>query len=148
AARHRGGPLARRARAGWAGGALFGRPLADHRPGTGAGGARRRGVGGRMTSAQLDIQLIAVVVAVTCALVGAFLLLRRMALMSDAISHSILLGIVGGFFLAGDVSSPLPVAGAALTGLATVWLVELIRGTALVREDAAIGLVFPALFSV
>jgi manganese/zinc/iron transport system permease protein len=99
-------------------------------------------------SAQMDIQLIAVVVAVTCALVGVFLVLRRMALMSDAISHSILLGIVGGFFLAGDISSPLPVLGAALTGLATVWLVELLRSTALVKEDAAIGLVFPALFSV
>ena len=51
---------------------------------------------------------------------------------------------MGGFFLAGDISSPLPVLGAALTGLATVWLVELLRGTTLVKEDAAIGLVFPA----
>ncbi|MDX1661239.1 MAG: iron chelate uptake ABC transporter family permease subunit [Gemmatimonadota bacterium] len=96
----------------------------------------------------LEIQLVAVVVAVTCALVGVFLVLRRMALMSDAISHSILLGIVAGFFLAGGLASPLPILGAAAVGLLTVWLVELVRSTGLVKEDAAIGLVFPALFSV
>ena len=47
-----------------------------------------------MTSAQLDIQLVAVVTAVACALPGCFLVLRRTAMVSDAISHSVLLGIV------------------------------------------------------
>ena len=49
-----------------------------------------------MTSNQLDIQIIAAVTAAACALPGVFLL-RRMAMMSDAISHSILLGIVLAF---------------------------------------------------
>jgi manganese/zinc/iron transport system permease protein len=92
--------------------------------------------------------LIAAVVAVACALPGVFLVLRRMAMMSDAISHVVLLGIVVAFFITEDIASPLLVVGAALTGVATVSLVELVNRTRLVREDAAIGLVFPVLFSL
>lgn len=97
---------------------------------------------------ELEIQLIAVVVAVACALPGVFLVLRRMALMSDAISHSILLGIVLAFFAVESLTSPLLVIAAAATGVLTVTLVELLNRTRLVKEDAAIGLVFPALFSI
>jgi manganese/zinc/iron transport system permease protein len=99
-------------------------------------------------SIALEIQLVALVVAVACALPGVFLVLRRMALMSDAISHTVLLGIVLAWFVTHDVTSPLLVLGAALMGVATVALVELLRRTRLVREDASIGLVFPALFSI
>ena len=98
-------------------------------------------------SPHVDIQIIAVVVAVACALPGVFLVLRGMALMSDAISHAILLGIVLAFFVTKDLSSPLLIIAAAITGVLTVSLVELIHRTGLVREDAAIGIVFPALFS-
>jgi manganese/zinc/iron transport system permease protein len=101
-----------------------------------------------VTTAQLEIQAIAAVVAAACALPGVFLVLRRMALISDAISHAILPGIVLAFFVVEDLSSPLLVAGAAVMGIVTVVLVELLRRTELVREDAAIGLVFPVLFSV
>jgi manganese/zinc/iron transport system permease protein len=59
-----------------------------------------------MIAPEIEIQLIAVLVAVTCALPGVFLVLRRMALMSDAISHSILLGIVLAFFVVEDLASP------------------------------------------
>jgi manganese/zinc/iron transport system permease protein len=97
---------------------------------------------------ELEIQLVAVVVAVACSLSGVFLVLRRMALMSDAISHTVLLGIVLAFFITHDITSPLLVFGAAAVGVATVWLVELLGRTRLVRQDASIGLVFPALFSI
>jgi manganese/zinc/iron transport system permease protein len=100
-----------------------------------------------VTTAQLEIQLIAVVTAVACALPGTFLVLRRLSLVGDAISHAILLGIVLAFFAVESLTSPLLLVGAALTGLLTVLLVEVLKGTGLVREDAAIGLVFPALFS-
>jgi manganese/zinc/iron transport system permease protein len=99
-------------------------------------------------SIELEIQLVAVVVSVACSLAGVFLVLRRMALMSDAISHTVLLGIVLVFFLTRDIASPFLVLGAAAMGVATVGLVELLRRTRLVREDASIGLVFPALFSI
>jgi len=101
-----------------------------------------------MTSSQIEIQLIAAVTAAACALPGVFLVLRRMAMMSDAISHSILVGIVLAFFVVENLNSPLLVIGAALTGVATVSLVELLNRTGRVREDAAIGLVFPFLFSI
>ena len=47
-----------------------------------------------MSSAQIEIQLIASLVAIACAIPGTFLVLRKMALISDAISHSILPGLV------------------------------------------------------
>lgn len=101
-----------------------------------------------MTSAQIEIQLIASVVAVACALPGTFLVLRRMAMLSDAISHTVLLGIVLVFFLTQDLSSPWLITGATVMGVITVVLVELLNRTKLVREDAAIGIVFPVLFSL
>ncbi|MEZ4700741.1 MAG: metal ABC transporter permease [Rhodothermales bacterium] len=101
-----------------------------------------------MSAEQLEIQLIAVVVAAACALPGTFLVLRRMAMMSDAISHAILPGIVVAFFITGDLNSPFLIVAAALTGLLTVVVVELIHRTRLVHEDTAIGLVFPVMFSV
>jgi manganese/zinc/iron transport system permease protein len=66
-----------------------------------------------------------------------------MAMMSDAISHTVLLGIVIGFFIVEDLNSPFLIVGAAATGVLTVSLVELLNRTRLVREDTAIGLVFP-----
>src|SRR5690606_29463278 len=95
-----------------------------------------------------EIQTIAAVVAAACALPGVFLVLRRTAMMSDAISHTVLLGIVLAFFVVQDLASPFLIVGAAAMGLLTVALVELLTGTRLVKEDAAIGLVFPALFSI
>lgn len=99
-------------------------------------------------SGHVEIQLIAVVVAAACALPGSFLVLRKMAMMSDAISHAILPGIVIGFFLTNDLNSPVLILAAAATGVLTVFLVEVLMSTRLVKEDAAIGLVFPILFSI
>ena len=101
-----------------------------------------------MNNAQIEIQLIASLVAVACAIPGTFLVLRKMAMISDAISHSILPGIVIGFFITQDLNSPVLILLAALTGILTVVLVEYIQKTGLVKEDTAIGLVFPALFSI
>ncbi len=101
-----------------------------------------------MSSAQIEIQLIASLVAMACAIPGTFLVLRKMALITDAISHSILPGIVIGFFVTQDLSSPLLIILAAASGVLTVVLVEFIQKTGLVKEDTAIGLVFPVLFSI
>ncbi len=99
-------------------------------------------------SPQFEIQLIAAIVAIACAIPGVFLVLRKMALISDAISHSILPGIVIGFFITQDLNAPLLIILAAITGVLTVFLVEMIQKTGLVKEDTAIGLVFPVLFSI
>lgn len=98
--------------------------------------------------AQLEIQLIAVIVAIACSLPGVFLVLRKMAMMSDAITHTILLGIVLAFFLVHDLNSPLLIIGATAVGLLTVYLIERLHKTKRMSEDSAIGIVFPLLFSV
>jgi manganese/zinc/iron transport system permease protein len=101
-----------------------------------------------MTRSELEVQILAALVAVACALPGVFLVLRRLALISDAISHTILLGIVAVVLLTGNLMSPWVLVGATLTGVVTVSLVELLNRTQLLREDAAIGLVYPLLFSI
>lgn len=99
-------------------------------------------------SAQLEIQIIAIIVAVACSLPGVFLVLRKMAMMTDAITHTILLGIVVAFFITHDLSSPLLIVGASIMGVITVFLIEMLNNTRLVSEDSAIGVVFPFLFSI
>ena len=99
-------------------------------------------------SPSLEIQIIAALVAMACSLPGVFLILRKMVMMSDAIGHAILPGIVIAFLLTGTLNSPWLILGAALSGMATVVLVEMVRNTGLLKEDAAIGIVFPALFSI
>lgn len=99
-------------------------------------------------SAGLEIQLIAIIVAIACSLPGVFLVLRKMSMMSDAITHTILLGIVIAFFITDSLTSPFLIVGAALMGVFTVFLTELLHNTGLVSEDSAIGVVFPLLFSI
>lgn len=101
-----------------------------------------------MSQVQIEIQLVGALVAAACAIPGVFLILRRSALLSDAISHTVLLGIVVGFILLRDINSPLLILFAAASGVLTVTLSELLLKTRLVKADAAIGLVFPALFSI
>ncbi len=99
-------------------------------------------------SAGLTIQLIAILISVTCSLLGVFLVLRSMSMLTDAISHTVLLGIVLSFFITHKLDSPLLIVGATLTGLLTVYLVEVLSDSKLVKEDAAIGIVLSILFSI
>ncbi len=96
----------------------------------------------------IEIVLIAIVTAVACALPGVFLVLCRMAMISDAITHTVLLGIVLAFFVVRDITSPILVIAAAGAGVATVMLIELLSRSNRMGEDAAIGLIFPLLFSI
>jgi manganese/zinc/iron transport system permease protein len=99
-------------------------------------------------SADLQIVLTAGLVATACGLLGPFLVLRRVALMADAVSHAVLPGIVATFLVLGT-RAPLPViVGAAVFAVLCVLGIEALRATGLVQADAAIGLVFPALFSL
>ena len=99
-------------------------------------------------SAGLTIQLVAILISVACSLLGVFLVLRSMSMLTDAISHTVLLGIVLSFFITHKFDSPLLIIGATLIGLLTVYLVELITDINLVKEDAAIGIVLSVLFSI
>lgn len=97
---------------------------------------------------ELEIQLIAIIVSLACSLLGVFLVLRGMTMMADAITHTILLGIVVAFFATENLASPFLIVGAALMGVFTVWLTELLHQTRLLAKDASIGVVFPLLFSI
>jgi manganese/zinc/iron transport system permease protein len=96
----------------------------------------------------LVITLTAGLVATACGLLGPFLVLRRQALMSDAVSHAVLPGIVLVFLLLGTRASGPVVVGAALFAVVCVLAVDALRSTGLVASDAAIGIVFPALFAL
>lgn len=93
------------------------------------------------------IVLTGALVGVAASLPGTFLVLRGNAMLTDAISHSIVLGIVLVWMATGAVAGPWQILGAVLAGLATVALTEALAATRLLRHDAATGLVFPALFA-
>ncbi|CAG7616417.1 Manganese transport system membrane protein MntD [Paenibacillus solanacearum] len=93
------------------------------------------------------ILLTAALVACSCSLLGCFLVLRRMAMIGDAISHSVLPGIVIAFLLSGSRDSLFMMLGASVIGLITVFLIQMFHQSG-VQSDAAIGVVFTALFSI
>lgn len=95
-----------------------------------------------------EIYIVAIITSVACALPGVFLTLKKMSMMSDSITHTVLLGIVLAFFVTHSLNSPLLTVGAALMGVATVWLTESAHRTKLMSEESSIGLVFPLLFSL
>lgn len=99
-------------------------------------------------SPELAIILTASLTAAACALVGTFLVLRKMALIGDAISHAVLPGIAIAFFITNSLNSLPMVIGASVLGLVTVALIEGLYRTRRVAEDSAIGVVFPALFAL
>src|SRR5690606_35540357 len=93
------------------------------------------------------VMLTASLVAASCGFIGCFLILRRMAMIGDAISHSVLLGIVLAFLLTGSLSALPMFIGAAVMGVVTTFIIQLIhQGGA--QEDAAIGVTFTGLFAL
>lgn len=94
------------------------------------------------------ILITASLVASSCALIGSLLILRRMSMLGDAISHSVLLGIVLVYLLVGHASLHWMLFGAAMVGLMTAWLSQFIHQHAHLPPDASLGLVFTWLFSL
>ncbi|MBP6870354.1 metal ABC transporter permease [Candidatus Babeliales bacterium] len=96
----------------------------------------------------LQLLLITLVTALACVIPGNFLILRGNALMSDALSHAILFGIVITFLLVQDINSPLIFLGAIIAGIITVSATQALTKIGHLHQDAAIGLTFPFLFSI
>ncbi|WP_302142414.1 metal ABC transporter permease [Halomonas alkalicola] len=90
---------------------------------------------------------VAVIISMTCALLGNFLVLRRQSLIGDAISHVALPGIVVSFLLTGVLASSAMMLGAGVSALVTVGMIELIRRLGRVEASAAMGVVFTSLFA-
>jgi len=87
-------------------------------------------------------------VASACGLVGNYLMLRRMALMGDAVSHSILPGLVVAFLVSGSRGTVPMFIGALSAGAITTVLIETIHKRTRVKQDAAIGIAFSTLFAI
>ncbi|MEL7025973.1 MAG: metal ABC transporter permease [Pseudomonadota bacterium] len=91
--------------------------------------------------------IIGTLVAVTCALCGNFLVLRRQALIGDAISHVVLPGIAVGFVITGAVTTGPMLIGAAAAAILSVLMIEAIRRFGRIEPGAAMGVVFTTLFA-
>ena len=90
----------------------------------------------------------AAVVAAGASLVGSFLVVRRMSLLGDAISHAVLPGIVLAVLAGGRPGGPLVLAGAVAAALVTVWLTRVLRTAGGIAEDAGTGVAFTTLFAL
>ena len=87
-------------------------------------------------------------VAISCALLGCFLILRKMSMVGDAISHAVLPGIVIAFLVAGSMSSIWMLIGAGLIGLLTTFIIEFFHIKGRLQTDASIGVTFTWLFAL
>lgn len=95
----------------------------------------------------LEVFLILLAVGSSCGLIGSVLVVRNQAMLADALSHSVLLGIVLGFFVSQNLDSPLLLLGAAVFGLLTVLAIEGLDSRKL-AQDAATGLLFTFFFAL
>jgi manganese/zinc/iron transport system permease protein len=94
------------------------------------------------------IILTGALVAMTCALLGSFLVLRKMAMLGDAISHAVLPGIVLAFLVSGSRDNIIILIGASAAGLLVTLLIELLHKKIHLQEDASIGISFTWLFAI
>lgn len=104
-------------------------------------------MGASFVQFSLTPMLIGVLAAIACALPGNFLILRRQALIGDAISHVVLPGIVVAFLVTGTVATMPMLMGAGAAALVAVVLIEAIRRLGRIEPGAAMGVVFTALFA-
>jgi manganese/zinc/iron transport system permease protein len=94
------------------------------------------------------IVLMGFLITAACGLIGNYLILRRMALVGDAISHSVLPGLAIAFLLAHSLSTLPMFLGALGAGIVTTVMIELIHKKTRVKQDSAIGITFSTLFAI
>lgn len=87
-------------------------------------------------------------VAVNCALMGSFLVMRKMVMIGDAISHAVLPGIFIAYYVSGSTASLPILVGAALSGIVATIMIEWFTQKARLQSDAAIGISYTLLFSI
>ena len=94
------------------------------------------------------IVLMGFLITAACGMIGNYLILRRMALVGDAISHSVLPGLAIAFLLAHSLKTVPMFIGALAAGLLTTVMIELIHKKTRVKQDSAIGITFSTLFAI
>jgi manganese/zinc/iron transport system permease protein len=104
-------------------------------------------MGAEFVQLSLAPMLIGILAAVACAIPGNFLVLRRQALIGDAISHVVLPGVVVGFLVSGTISTWPMMLGAAGAAVVAVVLIETIKRLGKIEPGAAMGVAFTAMFA-
>ncbi|MBD3258043.1 iron chelate uptake ABC transporter family permease subunit [candidate division GN15 bacterium] len=99
-------------------------------------------------SADVIVIITGILAATSCALIGSFLVLRQNAMLGDAISHAVLPGLVIAFLITASRNVLPMLVGAAVMGLFTAYLTESLSRTKRLYSDAALGVVFTALFAI
>lgn len=87
--------------------------------------------------------IIAIIVGLLCAVVGSYLMVQRLALLGDAISHSVLPGLAIAFMMGFNIF-----IGAFIAGIISTMVIALIKSRSPIKEDAAMGIVFSAFFAL
>ena len=87
-------------------------------------------------------------VAINCALMGSFLVMRKMVMIGDAISHAVLPGIFVAYWVSGSTASLPMLIGAALSGILATLMIEWFTKKARLQSDAAIGISYTLLFAI
>jgi len=100
------------------------------------------------TANDFHIILVGGLCAMACALPGTFLLLRRMSMMGDAISHAVLPGLAIAFLISGSRANIWMFLGAAIAGILTALFTQWITRFGKVERGAAMGIVFTTLFAI
>lgn len=95
---------------------------------------------------ELWVIITGLLVGITCGMAGVFLILRKMSMIADAISHTVLFGIVMAFIITQTLNGFWMLLGAAVAGILTAYLVQLLHSSG-IQQDAAIGVVFTTLFA-
>ena len=93
------------------------------------------------------IVLTGILVAITCGLAGVFLILRKMAMIADAISHTVLFGMVMAFIITQSLNGFWMLVGAAIAGILTTYIVQVLQNSG-IQKDASIGVTFTSLFAL
>lgn len=86
--------------------------------------------------------------AVSCSLLGVFLVLRRMSMMGDAISHAVLPGLAIGYLMTGERTSLIMFVGAVIVGVLTAFFIQWITHLGKVDQGASMGIVFTSFFAL
>lgn len=87
--------------------------------------------------------VVAIIVGLLCAIVGSYLMVQRLALLGDAISHSVLPGLAIAFMIGANIF-----VGAFIAGVVSTLAIAWIRTRSPIKEDAAMGIVFSAFFAL
>lgn len=92
-------------------------------------------------------------VSIVCSVIGCFIILRRMAFLADALAHSMLAGVVGGYLIMKlafglDASAPAMLLGAMMAGFVTVGMIGFVTRVSRIEKDTAIGIMYTGIFAL